>query len=97
MRARTTGLAGASTVNAAITLVMPVKLDTEARASTVNGDIDSDYPLTVTGKFGPRRDRRRPKPPALHGGFSVLSAVFLVPEHRPTSDSNRYDASTSAA
>jgi len=23
----------------------------------VNGDIESDYPLTVTGKFGPRRLR----------------------------------------
>lgn len=46
-----------STVNGGITLVMPAKLDTDVRASTVNGDIDSDYPLTVTGKFGPRRVR----------------------------------------
>jgi hypothetical protein len=46
-----------STVNGGITLVMPARLDTDVRASTVNGDIDSDYPLTVTGKFGPRRVR----------------------------------------
>ncbi len=46
-----------STVNGGITLTLPGKLDTEVRASTVNGDIESDYPLTVTGKFGPRRLR----------------------------------------
>jgi hypothetical protein len=46
-----------STVNGRITLIFPEKLDTEVRASTVNGDIVSDYPLTVTGRFGPRRMR----------------------------------------
>ena len=46
-----------STVNGSITLIFPPKLDTEVRANTVNGDIESDYPLTVSGKFGPRRVR----------------------------------------
>jgi DUF4097 and DUF4098 domain-containing protein YvlB len=46
-----------STVNGGITLILPSKLDTDLRASTVNGDIESDYPLTVTGRFGPRRVR----------------------------------------
>jgi DUF4097 and DUF4098 domain-containing protein YvlB len=46
-----------STVNGRITLTLPPKLDTDVRASTVNGDIESDYPLTVTGRFGPRRLR----------------------------------------
>jgi DUF4097 and DUF4098 domain-containing protein YvlB len=46
-----------STVNGGITLILPGKLDTEIRASTVNGDIETDYPLMVTGKFGPRRLR----------------------------------------
>jgi Putative adhesin len=46
-----------STVNGGITLILPGKLDTEVRASTVNGEIESDYPLTVSGKFGPRRLR----------------------------------------
>jgi DUF4097 and DUF4098 domain-containing protein YvlB len=46
-----------STVNGGITLVLPAQLDTEVRASTVNGDVVSDYPLTVTGRFGPRRMR----------------------------------------
>jgi DUF4097 and DUF4098 domain-containing protein YvlB len=36
---------------------MPGKLDTELRASTVNGEIESDYPLTISGRFGPRRLR----------------------------------------
>jgi len=48
---------GFSTVNGGITLIMPGKLDTEVRASTVNGEIESDYPLTISGKFGPRRLR----------------------------------------
>jgi cytoskeletal protein CcmA (bactofilin family) len=46
-----------STVNGGITLILPSKLDTEVRANTVNGDIDSDYPLMITGKFGPRQVR----------------------------------------
>ena len=46
-----------STVNGGITLIMPANLNTEVRANTVNGDIDSDYPMTVQGRFGPRRVR----------------------------------------
>ena len=44
-----------STVNGGITLILPDKLDTEVRASTVNGDIESDWPLTITGRFNNRR------------------------------------------
>lgn len=43
-----------TTVNGGITLVLPANLDTDVRATTVNGDIESDYPLTVSGRFGPR-------------------------------------------
>jgi hypothetical protein len=46
-----------TTVNGKITLIMPSQLSTEVRASTVNGEIESDYPVMVTGKFGPRRMR----------------------------------------
>lgn len=46
-----------STVNGGITLILPSKLDTEVRASTVNGEIETDYPLTISGRFGPRRVR----------------------------------------
>src|SRR5467141_580236 len=44
-----------STVNGGITLVLPGKLDTEIRASTVNGDIETDWPLTISGRFSNRR------------------------------------------
>jgi len=44
-----------STVNGGITLILPSKLDTEVRASTVNGDLVTDYPMTITGRFGRRR------------------------------------------
>jgi len=44
-----------STVNGGITLTLPANLSTEVRASTVNGDIETDFPLMVTGRFGPRR------------------------------------------
>jgi len=46
-----------STVNGGITLVIPGKLDTEVRASTVNGDIETDWPLTISGRFNNRRLR----------------------------------------
>ena len=46
-----------TTVNGKITLIMPSQLSTEVQASTVNGEIESDYPVLVTGKFGPRRMR----------------------------------------
>lgn len=43
------------TVNGGITLDLPADLAAAVRAETVNGDFESDYPLTVTGRFGPRR------------------------------------------
>lgn len=46
-----------STVNGGITLILPSKLDTDLRATTVNGDIETDWPLTITGRIGPRRLR----------------------------------------
>jgi hypothetical protein len=42
------------TVNGAITLNLPANLSTEVRAKTVNGDIQTDFPLMVTGRLGPR-------------------------------------------
>jgi len=43
------------TVNGGITLNLPPNVSTEVRASTVNGDIETDFPLMVTGRLGPRR------------------------------------------
>jgi len=44
-----------NTVNGGITLNLPATLNTEVRAQTVNGDMASDYPLTVSGRWGPRQ------------------------------------------
>jgi hypothetical protein len=46
-----------TTVNGGITLTMPADLSAEVSAETVNGDLETDFPLTVTGRFGPRRMR----------------------------------------
>ncbi|NNG17091.1 MAG: DUF4097 family beta strand repeat protein, partial [Gemmatimonadales bacterium] len=43
------------TVNGNIDLTLPSNLSAEVRAGTVNGDISTDFPLTVRGRFGPRR------------------------------------------
>src|SRR6266480_4499890 len=42
------------TVNGAITLDLPANVSTEVRASTVNGDIVTDFPIMVRGRLGPR-------------------------------------------
>ncbi len=46
-----------STVNGGITLTLPADLNADVRAETVNGELETDFPLTVTGKFGPRHLR----------------------------------------
>jgi len=51
------GDADFKTVNGGITLTLPASLSAEVRAETVNGDIESEFPLTVQGRFGPRRVR----------------------------------------
>jgi DUF4097 and DUF4098 domain-containing protein YvlB len=43
------------TVNGAITLELPDDLNADVSASTVNGSLSSDWPMTVRGRFGPRR------------------------------------------
>lgn len=54
-RADWSGPASFKTVNGTVTVTLPAGVNTDVRASTVNGDIDTDFPLTVTGRFGPRR------------------------------------------
>jgi hypothetical protein len=44
-----------STVNGRIDLTLPGDADAVVSASTVNGDIATDLPLKVTGRFGPKR------------------------------------------
>ena len=45
------------TVNGSITVQMPDGLNADFRASTVNGSIDSDFQILVTGKVSPRSVR----------------------------------------
>jgi hypothetical protein len=42
------------TVNGRITVDLPASADLEVDASTVNGSMSTDFPLTVRGKWGPR-------------------------------------------
>jgi hypothetical protein len=46
-----------STVNGSITVELPAETSAEVRASTVNGGIDSDFPLTIKGRWGPKQAR----------------------------------------
>lgn len=41
-----------TTVSGDIVLVVPDSLDTNVRFTTVSGDLDSDWPITATGKIG---------------------------------------------
>lgn len=43
------------TVNGGITLDLPGNASMEVDASTVNGSMSTDFPLTIRGKWGPRR------------------------------------------
>jgi DUF4097 and DUF4098 domain-containing protein YvlB len=56
-RADWTGELDFHTVNGSITVYLPEGVNTEIEAQTVNGDIESDWPVMVQGRFGPRRVR----------------------------------------
>jgi DUF4097 and DUF4098 domain-containing protein YvlB len=43
------------TVNGSIKLYLPDQAGADVTAETVNGSIHTDFPLTVEGKFGPKR------------------------------------------
>ena len=42
------------TVNGSVSIWVPARFDARFRFDTVHGGIDSDFPMTLTGKFGPR-------------------------------------------
>jgi DUF4097 and DUF4098 domain-containing protein YvlB len=50
-RADWSGTLALKTVNGGIHVVVPEGLSAEVKASTVNGDIQTDFPLTVTGRI----------------------------------------------
>jgi len=54
-RADWVGTLKLETVNGGIDVTLPEGLSAEVRASTVNGDISTDFPFTVTGKIARRK------------------------------------------
>lgn len=48
-----------TTVNGGITVTLPKGTGTDVEASTVNGSVDSDFPITVQGRMNPRTLRGR--------------------------------------
>jgi Putative adhesin len=42
------------TVNGSVSIYVPASFDANFRFDTVSGGIDSDFPMTITGKWGPR-------------------------------------------
>jgi hypothetical protein len=53
-RANWNDLLAFETVNGAITLELPDDLHADVSASTVNGSLSSDWPMTVRGRWGPK-------------------------------------------
>ena len=48
-----------ATVNGSITVTLPDGVSAAVVAEAVNGSLTSDFPLTVSGRFGPRRMQGR--------------------------------------
>jgi len=46
-----------NTVNGTVTVEAPASLDAEVEMETMHGSISSDYPVQVSGRFGPRHAR----------------------------------------
>jgi hypothetical protein len=42
------------TVNGTVSIYVPASFDANFRFDTVHGGIDSDFPMNITGRFGPR-------------------------------------------
>lgn len=56
-RADWTGSLTFESVNGSITVILPAAVSAEVHAETVNGSIESDFPLTVRGRFSHRELR----------------------------------------
>ncbi|HYN79875.1 MAG TPA: DUF4097 family beta strand repeat-containing protein [Gemmatimonadaceae bacterium] len=70
-----------STVNGGITVETPSSLDANVTLDTMHGGISSDFPVTITGKFGPRhaegtigRGGRRIKMSTVNGSVELRKA-----------------------
>lgn len=56
-RADWDGARSFTTVNGGITVYLPGTASFEVHGSTVNGSLSTDFPVTIQGRFGPRRIR----------------------------------------
>ncbi|HET9150401.1 MAG TPA: DUF4097 family beta strand repeat-containing protein [Gemmatimonadales bacterium] len=56
-RADWKGTASYRSVNGSVSVTMPASASADVRAGTVNGSIDTEFPLAVQGRFGPRSVR----------------------------------------
>ena len=56
-RADWSGTLDFNTVNGSITVRLPDDVNTDVSASTVNGSLETDFPLTVQGKFSMKKMR----------------------------------------
>ncbi len=59
VKARMSSLSGTdemrfSTVNGSVTISVPAQFDANIRFDTVHGSIGSDFPITLSGRFGPK-------------------------------------------
>lgn len=68
-----------STVNGGITVETPASLDANVSLDTMHGGISSDFPVQITGKFGPRhaegtigRGGRRIRMSTVNGSVELL-------------------------
>ena len=68
-----------STVNGTITVETPSTLDANVSLDTMHGGISSDFPVQITGKFGPRhaegtigRGGRRIRMSTVNGSVELL-------------------------
>jgi DUF4097 and DUF4098 domain-containing protein YvlB len=68
-----------STVNGGVTVETPESLDANVSLDTMHGGISSDFPVQITGKFGPRhaegtigRGGRRIRMSTVNGSVELL-------------------------
>ncbi len=80
-RADWNGTLTLKTVNGGVEVVLPEGLSADVRASTVNGDIETDFPLTVTGRISRRKlegtigsGGRRLEMETVNGGIELRKA-----------------------
>ena len=68
------------TVNGSVAIWVPARFDADFRFDTVHGGIDSDFPMTLSGKWGPR-----------HAAGTNFRTQLFYPERRDQIDESPSD------